>query len=86
MNNLYLVNLILFLQEIPIPINQISFRNFYLMINSLLFVAKNHRFANKEIILPEDLEGETLICYQRHTPIWAEIEKQLVGVPRYKEN
>lgn len=57
----------------------------FLFDDQLIFICgKNHRFANKEVILPEDLEGETLICYQRHTPIWAEIEKQLVGVPHIK--
>ena len=30
------------------------------------------------------MEGETLICYQRHTPLWYEIEQQLVGVPNIK--
>lgn len=57
----------------------------YLFDDQLVLVCgKNHRFANKEIILPEDLEGETLICYQRHTAIWAEIEEQLIGVPNIK--
>ena len=50
----------------------------------ILICGKNHRLANKEIISPEDLAGETLICYQRHTPLWAEIEKQLIGVPDIK--
>ncbi|WP_428912017.1 LysR family transcriptional regulator [Niallia sp. Krafla_26] len=50
----------------------------------VLICGKNHHFMDKEIILPEDLEGETLICYQRHTAIWAEIEEQLVGVPNIK--
>jgi LysR family transcriptional regulator, regulator of the ytmI operon len=50
----------------------------------ILICGKNHQLANKEFILPGDLEGETLICYQRHTPIWEEIEKQLVGVPYIK--
>jgi len=50
----------------------------------ILICGKDHRLANKEVIVPEDLEGETLICYQRHTPIWAEIEKQLIGVPQIK--
>jgi DNA-binding transcriptional LysR family regulator len=57
----------------------------FLFDDQLIFICgNNHPFANKEFILPEDLEGETLICYQRHTPIWAEIEKQLVGVPHIK--
>ena len=25
-----------------------------------------------------------MICYQRHTPLWSEIEQQLVGVPDIK--
>ncbi len=50
----------------------------------VLICANNHWLADKEIILPEDLEGETLICYQRHTPIWEEIEQQLAGVPNIK--
>jgi LysR family transcriptional regulator, regulator of the ytmI operon len=44
----------------------------------------NHRLADKEVISPEDLAGETLICYMRHTPIWAEIEEQLIGVSDIK--
>lgn len=49
-----------------------------------LICSRNHRLANKEIISPEDLAGETLICYMRHTPIWAEIENQLIGVSDIK--
>lgn len=50
----------------------------------VLICGNNHRLADKEIIIPEDLAGETLICYQRHTPLWYEIEQQLVGVPNIK--
>jgi DNA-binding transcriptional LysR family regulator len=50
----------------------------------VLICGKQHRLAKIENILPEDLEGETLICYQRHTPIWAEIEQQLIGIPNIK--
>ena len=50
----------------------------------ILICGKNHRLANVNDITPEDLAGETLICYQRHTPIWAEIEQQLIGIPNIK--
>jgi LysR family transcriptional regulator, regulator of the ytmI operon len=50
----------------------------------ILICGKNHRLVNVDHITPEDLSGETLICYQRHTPLWAEIEKQLVGVTNIK--
>lgn len=49
-----------------------------------LICGRNHRLANKEIISPEDLAGETLICYMRQTAIWAEIEEQLIGVSDIK--
>src|SRR5207247_2368948 len=41
----------------------------------VLICGKQHRLANLNMIAPEDLAGETLICYQRHTPIWTEIEQ-----------
>ncbi len=50
----------------------------------VLICGKQHRFAKLDIITPEDLEGETLICYQRHTPIMAEVEQQLIGIPNIK--
>lgn len=57
----------------------------FLFDDQLVFICgKEHRLANKESISPEDLEGETLICYQRHTPVWQEIEKHLIGVPHIK--
>jgi LysR family transcriptional regulator, regulator of the ytmI operon len=52
--------------------------------NLVLICGKEHRLAKVDNILPEDLSGETLICYQRHTPIWAEIEHQLIGVKNIK--
>jgi LysR family transcriptional regulator, regulator of the ytmI operon len=50
----------------------------------VLICGKEHRLAKVDHITPEDLAGETLICYQRHTPIWAEIEHQLIGVNNIK--
>jgi LysR family transcriptional regulator, regulator of the ytmI operon len=50
----------------------------------VLICGKEHRLAKEDNVSPEDLAGETLICYQRHTPIWAEIEHQLIGVKNIK--
>jgi DNA-binding transcriptional LysR family regulator len=50
----------------------------------VLICGNQHRLANQGIITPEDLEGETLICYQHHTPIMAEVEQQLIGIPNIK--
>ncbi|MEK4198002.1 LysR family transcriptional regulator [Cytobacillus sp. FSL K6-0265] len=50
----------------------------------VLICGENHRLVDKDIILPSDLQGETLICYQRHTPLWTAIEQQLVGILNIK--
>jgi LysR family transcriptional regulator, regulator of the ytmI operon len=49
-----------------------------------VFIASSLIVPALDFISPEDLEGETLICYQRHTPLWAEIEKQLIGISNIK--
>lgn len=46
----------------------------------VLICGKNHRLAHLDTITPHDLQGETLICYQRHTPLWTEVEQQLTGI------
>ncbi|MCQ6276314.1 LysR family transcriptional regulator [Bacillus sp. V3B] len=46
----------------------------------VLICGENHRLADCETITPNDLQGETLICYQRHTPLWTEVEQQLTGI------
>jgi DNA-binding transcriptional LysR family regulator len=46
----------------------------------IFIVGAEHRLANKSKITKEDLMGETMICYLRHTPIWSKIEEKLVGV------
>jgi DNA-binding transcriptional LysR family regulator len=50
----------------------------------VLICGKNHRLADFETITPIDLQGETIICYQRHTPLWTEIEQQLTGIQDVK--
>ncbi len=50
----------------------------------VLICGKNHRLANAETLKPQDLADETLICYQRHTPLWEEIERHFIGVPNIK--
>ncbi|MEH7083608.1 LysR family transcriptional regulator [Neobacillus drentensis] len=50
----------------------------------VLICGENHRFANYKNVKPADLQGETLICYQRHTPLWTAIEQQLVCVSSIK--
>ncbi|WP_041580572.1 LysR family transcriptional regulator [Bacillus sp. 1NLA3E] len=50
----------------------------------VLICGKNHRLAHKKNVKPSDLQGETLICYQRHTPLWTAIEQQLVGISGIK--
>ncbi len=50
----------------------------------VLICGENHRLAHQKIVKPADLQGETLICYQRHTPLWTAIEQQLVGISGIK--
>jgi DNA-binding transcriptional LysR family regulator len=57
----------------------------YLFENNLIaVVGKNHPLVNKEQLALDDLEGETIIGYRRNTPLWTEIEQQLIGIPNIK--
>jgi DNA-binding transcriptional LysR family regulator len=57
----------------------------YLFENNLIaVVGKNHPLVNKEQLTLDDLEGETIIGYRRKTPLWTEIEQQLIGIPNIK--
>ena len=62
-----------------------NFISEYLFDDKLVLICgENHRLAHHSTVLPEDLQGETLICYRRHTPLWTAIEQKLIGVPNIK--
>jgi DNA-binding transcriptional LysR family regulator len=46
----------------------------------VLIVGKNHRLNGKKTIVPEDLNGETMIFYRRHTPISIDVDEKLLGI------
>ena len=50
----------------------------------VLIMGKNHPLVNKEEITLKDLENETLFWYRRKTPLLANVDKQLIGVPNIK--
>lgn len=50
----------------------------------VLVMGKNHPLVNKENITLSDLEDETLIWYRRKTPLLANVDQQLIGVPNIK--
>ena len=57
----------------------------YLFENNLIaVVGETHPLAKKEMLTLDDLEGETIISYRRKTPLWTEIEQQLIGIPNIK--
>jgi DNA-binding transcriptional LysR family regulator len=46
----------------------------------VLIIGKNHRLADKENIILDDLIYETLICYSSDHPIWSSIEQKLTSL------
>ena len=57
----------------------------YLFDNKIIAVfGKTHPLAKQKVITLNDLQGETIISYSRNTPLWTEIEQQLIGIPNIK--
>ncbi|OUM84715.1 MAG: hypothetical protein BAA01_06185 [Bacillus thermozeamaize] len=50
----------------------------------VFIIGTGHRLANKQKITTEDLIGETMICFLRHTPIWRKVDEKLVGIEKLK--
>jgi DNA-binding transcriptional LysR family regulator len=46
----------------------------------VLIFNKDHSLAHKEKIKSTDLIGETIISYRKKSPLWEEIEDQLIGI------
>lgn len=49
----------------------------------VLIFGSGHRLAHAKQITRSDLDGETMICYRRHTPIWLEID-EILGLKNLK--
>ncbi|MDS9471415.1 LysR family transcriptional regulator [Sporosarcina pasteurii] len=57
----------------------------YLFDNRLIAaLSKNHPLAEKTTLRLNDLQGQTIIGYRRHTKLWSEIEQKLIGIPNVK--
>jgi len=57
----------------------------YLFENKLIAVmGETHPLAKHKSLTLENLQGETIISYRRHTALWTEIEQQLIGIPDIK--
>jgi DNA-binding transcriptional LysR family regulator len=62
-------------------INLKNLESYFLCHDQIRFIVGfDHPLANKEEIHKEDLIGHTMICYQRHTPLWLKIDEKLVGI------
>jgi len=57
----------------------------YLFENELIAVmGETHPLAKHKNLTLNNLKGETIISYHKNTPLWTEIEQQLIGIPDIK--